>query len=81
MEVSLAAEGVTIKGEKKAEKEVKGKDEYRLERTYGAFRRHISLPCQVDVDKATASFKKGVLTVTLPKSGQAPKAKTIAIKS
>lgn len=68
VEVSLEPDSLTLKGEKKAEHEEKGKSYYRVERTYGAFHRTIELPCEVETDKAEATFKKGVLTVTLPKS-------------
>lgn len=81
VEVSLSGDAITIKGEKREEKEEKGEEQYRLERSYGAFRRSFSLPCEVDADKATASFKKGVLTVALPKSAQAAKSKKIAVKT
>ena len=81
VEVALAGDAITIKGEKREEKEEKGEEQYRLERSYGAFRRSFSLPCEVDTDKATASFKKGVLTVTLPKTAQAAKSKKIAVRA
>jgi len=81
VEVSLSGNGITIRGEKRAEKEEKGEERYRLERSYGAFRRSFSLPCEVDAGKAAASFKKGVLTVTLPKSAEAAKTKKIAVKT
>jgi HSP20 family protein len=81
IEVSLSSDAVTIKGEKKEEKEEKGEDRYRMERSYGAFRRSFALPCAVNPDKATAAFKKGVLTVTLPKTADAAASKKIAIKA
>ena len=80
VDVSVSGDAVTIKGEKHEEKEEKGEDRHRIERSYGAFRRSFSLPCEVDADKASASFKKGVLTVMLPKSSVAAKSKKIAIK-
>ncbi|MDX2169940.1 MAG: Hsp20/alpha crystallin family protein [Deltaproteobacteria bacterium] len=79
VEVTLANDAVTIKGEKREEKEEKG-EPYRLERSYGAFRRTFALPCDVDADKAVATFKNGVLTVALPKSPAAAKTKKIAVK-
>jgi HSP20 family protein len=81
VEVSLTRDAITLKGDKRSEKEDKGEERYRLERSYGSFRRSFSLPCEVDSDKASASFKKGVLTVTLPKSAQAAKSKKIAVKA
>jgi len=70
IEVTLTREALTIKGEKKEEKEEKGKNYYRSERSYGSFTRTIPLPVDVDAEKAGASFKKGVLMVKLPKTKQ-----------
>jgi HSP20 family protein len=61
-------EGVlTIKGEKKEEKEEKTKHFYRSERRYGAFERSFSLPETVDAENIKASFKNGLLELTIPK--------------
>lgn len=73
VELKVANGVMTIKGEKKEEKEEKKKDYYLSERRYGAFQRAFSLPEGVDADKIEASFKKGVLTVTLPKKPDAIK--------
>jgi HSP20 family protein len=81
VEVSLSGDAITIKGEKREEKEEKGEEQYRLERSYGAFRRTFSLPCEVDAAKASASFNKVVLSITLPKTAQAAKSKKIAVKT
>jgi HSP20 family protein len=59
---------LTINGEKRAEKEEKGKRHYRIERSYGSFHRSIPLPDGVDEDKIDATFKRGVLKVALPKT-------------
>lgn len=80
VEVLLSGDTLTIRGEKNEEKEDQGEERYRLERTYGAFRRSFSLPCEVDPDKATASYKKGVLTITLPKTAAAA-SKRIGVKA
>lgn len=81
IDVSLTRDTLTIKGEKKEEKEDKGKDYYRMERSYGSFTRAISLPIEVDTDKAKATFKKGVLQVVLPKSAKAiQETKKVAVK-
>lgn len=61
---------LTISGEKKSESEDHGKNHHRSERSYGFFRRSLALSNEVDRDKAVAKFKKGVLTVTLPKRTQ-----------
>ncbi|MFZ5998454.1 MAG: Hsp20/alpha crystallin family protein [Nitrospirota bacterium] len=82
IEVTLNKDSLTIKGEKKEEKEDKGKNYYRIERSYGSFSRTIPLPLEVETDRAEATFKKGVLTVTLPKTAKAIKeTKKIAIKA
>lgn len=81
IEVSLSKDSLTIKGEKREEKEDKGKDYYRMERSYGSFSRTIPLPVEVDTDKAEATFKKGVLEIRLPKTAKAlEERKKIAVK-
>jgi HSP20 family protein len=73
-------EGVlTIKGERKAEREEKGKTFHRTERMYGTFLRSFALPNEVEEAKAVAEFKDGMLTLHLPKSERA-KPKTIEVK-
>jgi HSP20 family protein len=82
VEVSVADDMLTIKGEKKEEKEEKAKNYYLSERRYGAFQRSFQLPSGVDAEKIEANFQKGVLTVTLPKTPEAQKKeKRIAIKT
>jgi len=82
IEVKLANGGLTIKGEKQEEKEEKKKDYYLHERRFGAFERYFAVPEGVDTDKVEASFKKGVLTVTLPKKPEAIKPeKKIEVKA
>lgn len=79
VEVTLADNVLTIKGEKRAEKEEKDKNYVVMERSYGAFERAIPLPVEVDESKVAATFIKGVLNVTLPKS-KAAEAKTTKIE-
>ncbi|HLK84484.1 MAG TPA: Hsp20/alpha crystallin family protein [Xanthobacteraceae bacterium] len=82
IEVKLAPGGLTIKGEKREEKEEKKKDYYLHERRFGAFQRSFRVPEGVEADKIEASFKNGVLTVTLPKTAEAQKVeKKIAVKA
>lgn len=73
IELSVANEVLTIKGEKQEEKEEKKKDYYLSERRYGSFERSFQIPAGVDAAKIDASFQKGVLTVTLPKTEAAQK--------
>jgi HSP20 family protein len=80
IDLSLSHGLLTISGEKKQEKEKKGRNTYLVERSYGSFQRSIALPTEVETDKVDAVFKKGVLTITLPKRGTAQERKRIAIK-
>ena len=79
VEVSLSGDVLTIKGEKKEDKEEKTKSFHRVERHYGSFERTLRLPAAVEGEKVQASFKNGVLTVELPKTEEAKK-KAIHIK-
>jgi len=82
IDVKVADGTLTIKGEKQEEKEEKKKDYYLRERSFGSFERSFAIPEGVDADKIEASFKKGVLTLTLPKKPEAQKpAKKIDIKA
>jgi len=69
--VTLSDRILTIRGEKKEDKETKEKDYYRRERATGTFRRSLELPADADAQNIEASFKKGVLTIQLPKTKEA----------
>jgi HSP20 family protein len=71
LDVTVTGNTLTIKGEKKKEEEVKEKDYYRCERSYGSFSRSIELPAEVKTDQVKASFKNGVLEIRLPKTEEA----------
>lgn len=71
---------LTLKGEKKSQSEEKTKTFYRQERTYGSFTRRIALPAEVDTDNVDATFKNGILSITLPKTEKS-QPKQISIKS
>lgn len=77
--VALEDGMLTIKGEKRAETEEKDKRYHRVERSYGAFYRAIRVPAPVDETKVKATFKDGVVTITMPKAPGA-KGKTIPIE-
>ena len=82
VDVKLINGVLTIKGEKQDDKEEKKKDYYMRERSFGSFQRSFQVPEGVDTDKIEANFKRGILTVTLPKSAEAQKAeKKIAVKA
>jgi HSP20 family protein len=82
IEVKIANGRLTIKGEKQEEKEEERQDYYLRERSFGSFERTLPVPDGVELDKVDASFKKGVLTVTLPKTAEAQKAeKKITVKA
>ena len=82
VDVSLKGRRLTIRGEKKQEEEKKEKDWYRRERMFGSFRRSIELPSEIQIDGIEASFDKGVLSMTLPKTKEAQeKIKHIEVKA
>jgi len=81
LHVSLSHDVLTIRGEKKEEREQKDKNYYRMERSYGSFERSIPLPGSVDEDKIDATFKQGVLIITLPKVASKKESKKITVKA
>jgi HSP20 family protein len=82
VDVAISDNVLTIKGEKKAEREEKKKDFHLVERSYGSFSRSLTLPFVVDPDQAKATFKNGVLSISLPKPPEVQaKAKKIAISA
>ncbi len=82
IEVVASGDTLTLKGEKREEKEQKEKNFYLSERCYGSFQRSFYVPEGVDRDKIAADFSKGVLTITMPKSAKAvEQQKKIEVKS
>jgi HSP20 family protein len=79
VKVTLEDGVLTIQGQRKYEKEEKGKKFHRIERSYGSFVRTFSLPDVIDEEKVKAEFKDGVLNLHLPKSEKA-KPKAIEVK-
>ena len=73
LDLTITENMMTVKGEKKSEREEKEKDYHLTERSYGRFERSFRLPDEVNADKAKAEFKNGVLKVTLPKRPAAKK--------
>jgi len=81
IEVALSRDALTISGEKRRETEEKERNYFRSERSYGSFRRSIPLTCEVDANKADAVFRKGLLTITLPKVTKARARRRIGIRT
>ena len=65
--VSLEGDDLVIQGERKAEKEVREEDYYRIERTYGSFHRRLALPFEVKEAQVSAVFNDGILEIRIPK--------------
>lgn len=81
VDLSLAANVLTIKGEKKNNREEKKGSYYKKETWSGSFQRTLSLPSSVDADKINAQLKDGILTITLPKKEEAkPKQISVNVK-
>ncbi|HEX6531136.1 MAG TPA: Hsp20/alpha crystallin family protein [Nitrospira sp.] len=79
IKINVHDDVLTVSGERKYEKEEKGKKYHRVERAYGSFMRSFALPENSDGSKISAEYKDGVLKVHLPKSEQAKK-KAIEVK-
>jgi HSP20 family protein len=81
IDISVQGNIVTIKGEKKQEKEVKEGSYYSLERSFGRFERSFELGAEIDASKVKATFKDGVLELVLPQSESAkPKQIKVEVK-
>lgn len=68
VKVSVQDNVLTLSGERKQEKEEKNANYHRIERNYGSFRRSFTLPTPVQPDKVKATYKDGILRITLPKT-------------
>jgi len=79
VKITLESNILTIRGEKKQEKETKKENYHRIERSYGSFQRSFTLPTSVKSDKIDAIYKDGILSVSLPKAEEA-KPKQIEVK-
>jgi HSP20 family protein len=79
VEISVTGDTLTIRGEKREEKEEKGKTWHRVERRYGAFARSVTLPAPIDPNHVEAVSSHGLLTITIGKSKEA-KPKKIEVK-
>jgi HSP20 family protein len=82
VDITLSDGILTVKGEKKSERDEKQKNYHMIERSYGAFQRSFRLPAEVDSNKVQARFENGLLKITLPKVAEAQsKVKKIEVKS
>lgn len=82
IDVAVSGDMLTLKGEKRYEKDEQDKNRYMSERAYGSFQRSFALPDGIDRDKIAANLSKGVLTITLPKTSEAQKPqKKIEVKT
>jgi HSP20 family protein len=79
IDISLHGEVLTLSGERKEEETFDKAETYRAERFLGRFQRTLTLPVRVDASKVQASYKDGILSVTLPKAEEA-KPKQIEVK-
>lgn len=81
LDITVTGNVLTIKGEVKEEETEEGANFIRRERVFGSFRRDLTLPVDVRVDKAEATFENGILTLRLPKAEEAkPKRLTVKVK-
>jgi HSP20 family protein len=80
LNISLEGDVLTIKAEKKEEKEVKEATHYTKERRFGQYTRYMTLPTHVDAEKISATLKKGLLEIRLPKA-EGPESKQIEVKT
>ena len=80
IDISVVGDTLTIKGERKAESEVKEEDYYCCERSYGSFSRSITVPSNVNAKRIEASYEDGVLEVSLPKAPEV-KPKKISVSA
>lgn len=80
IDISLNGNVLTVSGQRKDEREEKGKTFHRVERSSGRFSRAFTLPCQVEEDEVAAVYRDGVLTITLPKN-EVARTRRIAVKT
>ncbi len=79
VKITMQKNILSVRGEKKKEKETKGSNFHRVERSYGAFQRNFTLPSTVKAERIDASYVDGILTIVLPKAEDA-KPKQIDVK-
>lgn len=80
IDINVTGNVLTLRGEKKNEREEKGRDYTYVERQYGTFHRSVQLPSSVEADKVEATYKDGILTLRMPKHPEA-RPKRITVKN
>jgi HSP20 family protein len=81
-EITVSGDVLTLKGEKKAEREQRDGDGYYMERRFGSFSRSVRLPFDVEDEKVEATYQKGVLTIRVPKpAGMQRQARRIEVRT
>jgi HSP20 family protein len=80
VDIQVSGNTLTVSGERKEQREEKGKTWHRVECRTGSFSRTVTLPCAVNEQAAEAQYRDGILTVTLPKTEEAT-ARKIKVKS
>ena len=80
IDIAITGDILTIRGERKHEKEEKDENFHHVERSYGAFSRSIRLPAEVETDRVNATYKDGVLKITMSKTKKASE-KKIEVKA
>jgi HSP20 family protein len=82
LEVNVEDRVLTLRGERREEREQKGKKVHRVESSYGSFMRSFTLPNDADEDKVSAEYKDGLLSLRIPRTAQQEtKARNVQIKS
>lgn len=80
LDVSVIGDTVTLSGERRAEEDIPEEDYHRQERIFGRFSRTLNLPFTVDADRVSAGYRKGILTITLPRA-EADKPRKVSVKA
>ncbi|MGQ9858503.1 MAG: Hsp20/alpha crystallin family protein [Thermodesulfobacteriota bacterium] len=80
IDISIQGNVLTLKGERKQEKEEEGANYHRIERSFGSFSRTLQLPAEVDMDKVSAVYRNGILKITMPKT-EAASVRRIEVKT
>jgi len=80
LDITLGSDSITIHGERRRDETIADEDYFYQECYWGAFSRTLPLPVEVDVDKAAAELKDGILTLTLPKASRS-RTKKVKIRS